>query len=80
MHALAKWIHIKFANGRGALVVAVATCPARRARRGSLAARHCPERSIDDDGVQLLDSELGSTAAPFAEDRPIGDLKSPRSL
>jgi signal transduction histidine kinase len=71
----------QLSRGNGVLASTIDTSPAKDAEPRSLAAVSAAERSIDDDGVQLLDAELGSALAPVAEDgQLIIDLETARAI
>ena len=68
-------------RGSGALASSIDNSPATDVEPRSLAADNGAERSIDNDGVQLLDAELGCALAPVAEDgQLIIDLETERAI
>jgi len=68
-------------RGNSVLVSTIDTRPATDVEPRSLAADNGAERSIDNDGVQLLDAELGCALAPVAEDgQLIIDLETERAI
>jgi signal transduction histidine kinase len=77
MRDFAVWIKVQLGDagrinalrrGNGVLGAVLGNIIVKRASHGALIARNGIDRCIDDDGAQLLDSELGSDRAPFAED------------
>jgi len=90
MRTIAEWINTTFASGPGAdqasrgngvLASTIDTTSATESEPRALDAGNGAERSIDNDGVQLLDAELGSAVAPVAEDgQLIIDLETARAI